>query len=246
MFLLYFWTNKFSFVEQKRHLSETAHVHVMLRKCQPQQNKGENKFLRWYHKGTYLSLKYTFNVQSTVTCWESQSSSAGTAVHLGSGSQPNASHEYRCQLQPDSPVSFLNATCQHFQQCLHRESHLIDRGEDSSTANSLHKSLISFVRQWKWYIIPHSCLLTRESVVSSPRVSAKVWPIQLLCKDGLQCSQYSGSEKSNYGHCVHDACLSRSLHHLSVVNYLWSGREQWGCWESWKTRGKMPREDPIY
>lgn len=96
---------------------------------------------------------------------------------------------------------------------------------------------------WKWYIVPCSCCLTWESVVSSPRVSAKVWPIQLLYNDGPQCSQYRGSGKSNYGHCVCAACLSRSLHHLSVVNYLsfflWSRWEQWGCWESWKTRGKM-------
>lgn len=47
-----------------------------------------------------------------------------------------------------------------------------------------------------------SSFVTWESVVSSPRVSAEVWPIRWLCNDGPQCSQYSGSEKSNYGHCV--------------------------------------------
>ncbi len=103
-------------------------------------------------------------IQSTVTCWESQSSSAGTAVHLGSGSQPNASHEYWCQLQPDSPVSFLNATYQHFQQGLPREGSLIDSAEDSSTASSLHSFHL-----WDWisFIV---CAIWREKVLCHPCV----------------------------------------------------------------------------
>lgn len=66
-------------------------------------------------------------------------------------------------------------------------------------------SLISFVRL---DIIHHLCRLTWESVVSSPCVSTVVWPIRWLCNDGPQCSQYSGSEKSNYEHCVRTASVS--------------------------------------
>lgn len=61
-----------------------------------------------------------------------------------------------------------------------------------------------------------------ESVVSFEPVSAAMWPIRLLCNDGLQCSQYSGLGKSNYGHCVCAAWLPCSSYHLSTVNYLFS------------------------
>lgn len=114
-----------------------------LKKVIKQEEKWISQVVPWGH--VFVLEIY---IQSTVFCWESQLSSTGTAVHLGSGSQPNASHEYLCQLQQDCPVSFLNATCQHFQQCLPRECRLTDSVEDTSTANSLHSFHL-----WDWLSI---------------------------------------------------------------------------------------------
>lgn len=139
----------------------------------------------------------------------------GTAVHLGSGSQPNASHEYRSQIQPNPTVSFYALPRQRFQQRTVWWTGRMTQVPQIAGTNYYFIRETTDVTHRSSFVPPDA-----ESVVSSGPVCAAMWPIRLLCNDGLRCSQYSGLGKSNYGHCVCAAWLPCSSCHLSTVNYL--------------------------